>query len=97
SRHSRCICLRMRQRRLCRRRVGIVPVEERMEDRGAEIPRTALAETVEGYEESHILVEQQVHVAVECLDVTAMSDDAQTVAILLIEPEVEPIHPGRHP
>ena len=59
--------------------------------------RAILAATVERDEESDILVEQQMQIAVESVGITGMSDDAQAVAVLLIEAEIEAVHPGRHP
>src|SRR6185437_16635229 len=49
--HARCVRLWTRHRRLFRRGVGIIPVQERTEDPRADIFRgTVLAETVEGDE-----------------------------------------------
>ncbi len=82
---------------LFRRRIREVTVEEGAEqDRPEFIRLTLFPQAVERHEDADIFVEQEMQIAVERLRVAGMADDAQSVAVLLVEAEVEAVDAGRH-
>ncbi len=79
----------------CRRRlVRVVAVQKGMPQR---VPRAdfPLARAVVGNEESHLLVQNQVQIAVEVIGVAGMPNDSVPIPALLIEAQRHAVHVGQ--